>query len=229
MKSQMTMIGYVPDWSREYKTMDPNYWKAVQYSLIKFFEKGMIYKGKHPVHFCPSCGTAIAKAEIEYVTRETTLNFIKFFLDEKNFIVIATTRPELIQECVAVFVNPNDERYKNLIGKFVNVPLTERKVKIIAEEEVDMNFGTGAVMICSFGDEHDVKWIYKYNLYIIKGIDESGRLTEACGIYKGMKVEEARKRIIEDLKNKNFIVKQEKIMQNVGIHERCKKPIEFLY
>jgi len=228
MKSQMTMIGYVPDWSKEYKTMDPEYWKAVQYSLIKFFEKGMIYKAKHPVHFCPSCGTAIAKAEIEYTTRETTLNYIKFFLDEKNFIVIATTRPELIQECVAVFVNPNDERYKNLIGKFVNVPLTERKVKIIADEDVDMNFGTGVVMVCSFGDEHDVKWIYKYNLDIIKGIDESGRLTEACGIYKGMKVEEARKRIIEDLKNKNFIIKQEKIMQNVGIHERCKKPIEFI-
>ncbi|NCN68358.1 MAG: valine--tRNA ligase [Candidatus Altiarchaeum hamiconexum] len=241
MKSQMTMIGYIPDWSREYKTMDPNYWKAVQYSLIKFYEKGMIYKDKHPVHFCPSCGTAIAKAEIEYITRETTLNFIKFYLDEKsnegnendnekneNFIIIATTRPELIQACVAVFVHPNDERYKHLIGKFVNVPLTDRKVKIIAENEVDINFGTGIVMICSFGDEHDVKWIYKYNLEIINAINEYGKLADLCGIYKGMKVEEARKKIIEDLNAKKSIVQQEKLNQNVGIHERCKKPVEFI-
>jgi len=228
MKAQMTIIGYIPDWSREYKTMDPEYWKTVQYSLLKFYEKGMLYKGKHPVHFCPSCGTAIAKAEIEYITRETTLNFIKFFLDDENFIVIATTRPELIQACVAVFVHPNDERYKNLIGKYVNVPLTDRSVRIIAEKEVDMNFGTGIVMVCSFGDEHDVKWIYRYNLEIIKGIDEYGKLTDLCGIYKGMKVEEARKKIIEDLNAKKFIIKQEKITQNVGIHERCKKPVEFI-
>ncbi len=238
MKFQMTVIGYVPDWSREYKTMDPDYWKAVQYSLLKFYEKGMIYKAKHPVHFCPSCGTAIAKAEIEYTTRETTLNFIKFYLDaedagpsnsnDENLITIATTRPELIQASVAVFVHPNDERYKNLIGKFVHVPLTDRKVKIIAESEVDMNFGTGIVMICSFGDEHDVKWIYKYNLEVINAINEYGKLTNLCGIYAGLKVEEARKKIIEDLNAKNSIVRQEKISQNVGIHERCKKPVEFI-
>lgn len=228
MKSQMTSIGYIPDWSKEYKTMDPDYWKAVQHSLIKFYEKGMIYKAKHPVHFCPSCGTAIAKAEIEYAARETILNFIKFYIYDENFITIATTRPELIQACVAVFVHPNDERCKNLIGKFVNVPLTNRKVKIIAESEVDTNFGTGIVMICSFGDEHDVKWIYKYNLGTIEAINEYGRLTDVCGIYTGLKIEEARKEIIEDLTKENLIVKQEKISQNVGIHERCKKPVEFI-
>lgn len=228
MKSQMTMIGYVPDWSKEYKTMDPDYWKAVQKSLIKFYNNGMIYKAKHPVHFCPSCGTAIAKAEIEYIKRKTSLNYIKFYIDEENFITIATTRPELIQACVAVAVNPKDEKNKNLINKEVKVPLTERKVKIIGDESVDPSFGTGIVMICTFGDEQDVKWIYKYNLQIIKAIDENGRLTRECGIYEGMKVEEAKIKILQDLKEKNFLIKQEEIEQNVGIHERCKKPIEFI-
>ncbi|MFN3527917.1 MAG: valine--tRNA ligase, partial [Candidatus Altarchaeaceae archaeon] len=228
MKSQMTMIGYIPDWSREYKTMDPEYWKLVQKSLIDFYKKGMIYRKEHPVHFCPSCGTAIAKAEIEYVKRKTLLNYIKFFISENEYIVIATTRPELIQACVAVAVNPKDEKNKNLIDKEVKVPLTERKVKIISDENVDPTFGTGIVMICTFGDEQDVKWVYKHNLQIIKAIDENGRLTKECGIYEGMKVEEARKKILQDLKEKNFIVKQEEIEQNVGIHERCKKPVEFI-
>lgn len=237
MKSQMTMIGYIPDWSKVYKTMESNYWKAVQKSLIEFYKKGMIYRGKHPVHFCPNCGTAIAKAEIEYTKRKTFLNYIKFYVNEKdtketndkeNFITIATTRPELIQACVAIAVNPKDERYKNLVNEKIEVPLTDRKVKVIADESVDPNFGSGVVMICTYGDEQDVKWVYRYNLNVIKAIDENGRLTEQCENYKGMKVKEAQEKILKDLKDKNFLIKQEEIEQNVGIHERCKKPVEFI-
>lgn len=240
MKSQMTMIGYVPDWSREYKTLDESYRKKVQYSLIEFYNKGLIYKASHPVHFCPACRTAIAKAEIERVNKKTFLNYIKFYLsaesenadtedtENKNFIEIATTRPELIPACVAVAVNPLDERFKNFVGKEVNVPLTKRKVKIISDEAVDPGFGTGAVMICTFGDEQDVKWVYNLKLDVIKAIDETGRLTSECGSYSGMKVKDARNKIIEDLKAKNLLFRQEEIDHAVGVHERCKKEVEFI-
>jgi len=244
MKSQMTMIGYIPDWSTEYKTMDDNYRKKVQYSLIDFYRKGLIYRASHPVHFCPSCHTAIAKAEIEYISKKTFLNYLKFYLSDeadtkdknenkkdtkdRNFIEIATTRPELIQACVGIAVNPADERFKNLVGRYVEIPLTERKAKIIADNAVDMNFGTGAVMICTFGDEQDVKWVYNLHLDVIKAIDENGRLTDNCGVYKGLKVKDARDKIIEDLKLSGFVLRQEEIEQNVGVHERCKKQIEFV-
>ncbi|MCS7097660.1 MAG: valine--tRNA ligase [Candidatus Methanomethyliaceae archaeon] len=230
MKEGMIKLGYRPDWEQfEYKTMDREYWRAVQYSLILMFEKGLIYKKEFPVHWCSKCGTALAQAETGYIQRKGKLYYIKFRMDN-GYILIGTTRPELLNACVAIAVNPKDERYKNIIGKEVEVPIFGQKVRILQDENVDPKFGTGIVMICTYGDEQDIKWQQRYNLPIIKAIDEEGRMINAKE-YNGLKIEEARERIAKDLRDLGFLEKEEEILHNVLAHtERsdCMTPIEFL-
>lgn len=228
MKKQIAKWGMSIDWSKEYITMRKEYVKKVQISFIELYRKGYIYKATHPVNWCPRCETAIALAEIEYKQRDSWLNYIKFRLEDGSEIVIATTRPELLMACVAVAVNPKDDRYKNLIGKKVTVPLFNQKVKIIADEDVDPDFGTGIVMICTFGDKQDVIWVKRHNLKIVKAIDEKGRLTSVAKEFSGFKVEEARQKIIEKLEKDGYLIRKEKIKQNVGVCWRCKTPVEII-
>jgi len=180
------------------------------------------------VNWCPRCETAIADAEVEYDTRDTNLYYIKFKLENDGFLEIATTRPELIPACVMVAVNPEDERYTMYLGKKIHVPTTDRKVPILADEMVDPKFGTGVVMICSFGDKADVKTIMKHKLPIIICIDEQGKMTDNAGKYAGMKSEEAKKAIIADLKAEELITKVEPLTQEVSLCWRCHTPIEIL-
>ncbi|MDR2967742.1 MAG: valine--tRNA ligase [Methanobacteriaceae archaeon] len=147
---------------------------------------------------------------------------------DDNGVLIATTRPELMSACVGVVIHPEDERYKHLLGENLTVPISGQNVKIIADSEVDPEFGTGAVMICTFGDKTDVSWVNKYDLDIIEAIDEKGIMTSAAGKYVGMTLNECREATISDLKEKGFITKQEKVDQNVGQCWRCKTPIEIL-
>ncbi|MEM4389756.1 MAG: valine--tRNA ligase [Candidatus Micrarchaeia archaeon] len=227
MRSQMVSMGYSPDWRFEYRTMDPDYHRRVQYSLIKMYEAGLIYRGEHPVFWCTNCRSAIAKAETEELERETTLNYIRFTIAETGReLPIATTRPELLHALVAVFVHPDDVRHKELIGKRAVSPFG-KEVPIMADRDVDMNFGTGAVMVCTFGDKADVVWAYRHKLPIIRAMDEAGRLMNA-GPYDGLKVEEANKKILEDLVAAGKLLKREPLKQVIKIHDRCKKPIEFL-
>ncbi|RLF07210.1 MAG: valine--tRNA ligase [Thermoprotei archaeon] len=228
MKEAIKRLGFSVDWNLEYKTMDPSYWRKTQLSFVLLYEKGLIYKGEHPVNWCPRCETAIAEAEIEYVERTTTLNYIIFEVEGRRPIVIATTRPELLSSCVAVFVHPLDDRYKDYIGLKAKVPIFNRLVPIMADEGVDMEFGSGAVMVCTYGDKTDVKWQKRYGLPVITSITEDGKMNENAGPYKGLTIEEARKRIIKDLKDKGLIVKQESITQHVGTCWRCHTPIEIL-
>ncbi|WP_456419728.1 valine--tRNA ligase [Methanocaldococcus infernus] len=229
MREQIKSLGISIDWSREYITMTPKYIEKSQVAFVRMYKDGLIYRGKFPVNWCPRCQTAIAFAEVEYIERETYLNYIKFpSADGEGEIEIATTRPELMAACVAILVNPEDERYKDKIGKEFIVPLFNQRVKVLADELVEKDFGTGAVMVCTFGDKTDVLWVNKYNLPIIKAINERGELTEVAGKYKGLKTEEARKKIIEDLKKEGYLIKQEKIKQNVGVCWRCKTPIEIV-
>ena len=248
MKAQMRAMGYSQDWSREFVTMTPEYMKRTQYSFLKMYDEGLIYQGIHPVNWCPRCETAIAFAEVEYSDNTTFLNYVNFppaVEDSYDDIVssqasgkqadpadegilIATTRPELMSACVAVVIHPEDERYTHLLGKYVEVPLSHQKVKIIADEEVDPEFGTGAVMICTFGDKTDVSWVQKYDLEIINAIDETGTLTAASGRYEGMDLQTCKKQTIEDLKAEGYLLKQEQVDQNVGQCWRCKTPIEIL-
>ena len=229
MKSQMQSLGFSQDWSREFVTMTPEYMKRTQLSFLKMYDQGLIYRGIHPVNWCPRCETAIAFAEVEYHENETYLNYLEFPVEEsEKGLLIATTRPELLSACVAVVVHPEDERYKELAGKKVEVPLFGRNVEIITDEEVDPEFGTGAVMICTFGDKTDVLWVNKYNLDIIEALDEKGVMKDVSCKYAGLNTSECKKQIIEDLKNEGFLQKQEKVEQNVGLCWRCKTPIEIL-
>ncbi len=224
MRKTMKRLGFSIDWSKEYITMYPEYYTKTQLSFVRMYKKGLIYRAEHPVIHCPRCETTIALAEIEYQEGKTKLNYIKF--DEN--VIIATTRPELIPACVAIAVHPEDERYRDLIGKTVKVPVTNHEVKIIADEEVDPNYGTGIVMICTFGDRQDVKWWKKHKLELRDVLTRDGRLNEKAGKYKGLTIKEAREKIIEDLKKEGRLLKQEEVVHNVGVCWRCKTPIEIV-
>lgn len=225
MKEQMNKMGFSADWKYEYRTMDPEYHKKVQLSLIEMYNKNHIYRAKYPVFWCTKCKSAIAKAELDDVEREAFLNYITFEGPNKEDLTIATTRPELIPACVALMFNPEDERYKKLEGKKAKTPLGE-EVPIIADKDVDKEFGTGLMMVCTFGDKMDVVWAHRHSLPFKQIIDERGYITAEP--LKGLKVDEGREKIIEILKEKGVLKKQEKKPQTVKVHDRCKTPVEFL-
>jgi len=229
MKTAVRRLGCSNDWTTEYKTMNPDYWRRTQLSFILLYKKGFIYQGTHPVNWCPRCETAIADAEVNYERKEGTLNYIKFPLENsKEYLIIATTRPELLPACVAVAVNPNDTRYSQYIGKNIRVPIAERTVKIIADEMVDPKFGTGVVMICTYGDKADVKTVAKHKLPVIIAITEDGKMSQNAGKYQGLTLTEAKKTTTKDLQNTGLLEKIEKISQEVGTCDRCEAPIEIL-
>jgi len=227
MKKSMKAIGYSIDWFLEYKTMNPSYYKLTQLSFVHLYRAGRLYRGEHPVNWCPRCETAIAEAEVEYIQKEGMLNFLVFKVEGKK-VAIATTRPELLPAIVAVAVHPGDERYKGMAGKTADVPLFNRSVPIVADSEVDPAFGTGVVMICTFGDKTDVKWQNKHRLPIVTVITEDGRLTEGAGKYKGLTIPEGKKAITSDLEAMGLVQKKEKLLQNIGTCWRCHTPIEIL-
>ena len=229
MRKEMDMLGFSIDWSTEYRTMDPEYYRKTQLSFVRLYKKGLIYRGEHPVNWCPRCETAIADAEVEYTERETTFIYIKFKIVGKDeYLTIATTRPEYLPACVVVAVHPGDERYKKYVGEKLEVPPFNQVVELIEDQAVDPEFGTGVVMVCTFGDKTDVRWVKQHKLPVVKLIDERGRITEAGRKYAGMTLEECRKSILRDLKEAGLVEKQEKLTQNVGVCWRCKTPVEIL-
>lgn len=228
MKTAINQLGCSNDWTTEYKTMNPDYWRRTQLSFILLYKKGYIYQGTHPVNWCPSCETAIADAEVNYETHQGTLYYIKFSLEKNGYLTIATTRPELIPACVTVAVNPKDKRYKQYVGKSIYVPTTNRAVKILTDNMVDPKFGTGIVMICTYGDKADVKTVAKHKLPTITTITRNGKMNQNAGKYEDLTIQEAKKTIAEDLKKQNLMVKTEPIQQEIGLCDRCDTPIEIL-
>jgi len=229
MTRQFEILGTCMDSSIYYQTDAPYYRRITQISFLRMLKKGLVYKGTFPVNWCPRCITALADAEVEYERNVTNLNYIKFKIKGTNdYVIIATTRPELICTCQIVAVHPDDKKHKTLVGKTLLTPLYEKEVTVIADNKVDPGFGSGVVMICTIGDKDDLEWVMKYNLPLEKGIDEQGKMTEIAGPYAGLKVKEARKRIIEDLKKAGLLTKQIEIEQNVGTCWRCHEPIEYL-
>ncbi|MEM3910915.1 MAG: valine--tRNA ligase [Saccharolobus sp.] len=230
MKEAMIRLGYRPEWERyEYKTYEPKYRKIIQKSLLDISD--MIELREGPVIWCPKCETALAQSEVGYMKREGILAYIRFPLKEGGEIVIATTRPELLPATQAVAVNPSDERYKNVVGKTAIVPIFNNEVKIIADEAVEKEFGTGAVMISTYGDPQDIKWQLKYNLPVKIVITDKGKIINTNSSLDGLNIEQAKKKMLEILEKNGYLVKVERIEHNVLSHtERsdCLSPVEFL-
>lgn len=232
MKRQYDDLGYSSDWDYTYRTMNDDYKYKVQLSLLQFFDNGWLYREKFPIHYCMNCETSLAKAEVGYMEEEGNLWFLKLPIVGRanEFISIATTRPEYMEACVAILINPNDERYYNFSAIEVKVPITNRTVRIYMDKNVDMNFGTGIVYVCTYGDEMDIKWKLQYNLDEIQIFTEDGHMNENSK-YKGLTIPEARKQIVKDLDTLGLIEKIEDYKHSIIIHSErssCRKPIEYL-
>ncbi len=225
MKQQMLNLGASFDERYEYTTTSKDYMAKVQLSILEMYNKGLVYRTLHPVEWCISCATTISREQSIEKEEDSFLNYIDFELKGKKneFIQIATSRPELIHACVAIAVNPKDERFASFIGKHVLVPLSTRSVPIIGEDNADPTFGTGAEMVCTFGDKQDVSLYYKHKLELIEAMDDHGKLKNA-GKFDGMNLKDGRKAVIEALKESHQLRKQEKITHMVKVHDRCSTP-----
>ena len=224
---QLKRLGSSCDWTREAFTMDEKCSKAVREVYVNLYEKGLIYRGNRMTHWCPSCGTAISDAEIEYEEQASNLWHIRYpYTDGSGYMVVATTRPETILGDTAVAVNPEDEKYKSVVGKTMNLPLTDRVIPVISDEYVEVGFGTGAVKITPAHDPNDFEVGKRHNLETVVVIDDKGFMNENAGKYCGMTREEARKAIVNDLKEAGLLEKIEPYTHNVGVCYRCHTAIE---
>jgi valyl-tRNA synthetase len=228
MTRQFEVLGTCMDPTIYYQTDAPSYRRITQITFLRMLDRGLVYKGTAPVNWCPRCITALADAEVEHDSNVTKLNYVRFGLRDGEGALIATTRPELLSTCQLVAVHPDDLRFKDLVDRVLTVPIYGREVKVVADDKVDPDFGTGVVMICTIGDKGDLDWVRQYNLALEQAIDEQGHMTEHAGQYTGLKVKEARAKVIEDLKALGLILKQEDLEQNVSICWRCHEPIEYL-
>ena len=224
---QLKRLGSSCDWSRLAFTMDERCSKAVREVFVNLYKKGLIYRGNRMTHWCPSCGTAISDAEIEYSEQASSLWHIRYpYTDGSGYMIVATTRPETLLGDVAVAVNPDDENYKSVVGKTMNLPLTDRVIPVIADEYVEVGFGTGAVKITPAHDPNDFEVGKRHNLEVITVINDKGFMNENAGKYEGMTREEARKAIVNDLKELGLLEKIEPYTHNVGVCYRCHTAIE---
>ena len=221
-------MGFSCDWNLQYSTVSDNSQKLSQQSFIELARSGNAYIKESPVLWCTECQTSIAQAELETREKESTFNYIPFYLDDEHYIEIATTRPELLFGVVCVFVNPEDERYKEYIGKNVRVPLYDFEVPIIGDEKAAIDKGTGAVMCATFGDTTDVEWVQEHNLPYKQVMMSDGMINSSVPYIGGMYVKKARKAIIELLAEKNLLLKTEPLSHMVAVHERCGTDVEII-
>jgi len=181
-------LGISCDWNYCYSTISPRVQRISQLSFLKLHKKNRVYRTDSPTLYCPECQTAISQAELNDVEQDTIFYFIEFKLQDNSLIEIATTRPELLPSIVAVFVNPNDKRFTQLVGKEITEPLFEKKVKILSDHRVQIDQGSGIVMCCTFGDQTDVEWYKAFKLPYIKSIGNDGKMTSAAGKFAGLKI-----------------------------------------
>ncbi|MGC9046667.1 MAG: valine--tRNA ligase [Minisyncoccia bacterium] len=229
--NQLKKLGVSCDWSRTRFTMDENYSKDVLQAFIHYYNKGWIYQGKRTVNWCPRCHTTLSDLELDYKQEKGKLWYIKYPFVDSNFIMIkhitvATTRPETMFGDTAIAVNPNDEKYKTFINKKVIIPLADREIPIISDIKIDPKFGTGAVKITPAHDILDYEIGKRHNLESIQVIDDFGRMNENTKQFSGLKTQDAREQIIQELKNKNLIEKEEDYIHNIATCSRCGQVIE---
>jgi valyl-tRNA synthetase len=226
----MINLGLSGNFKEYYRTDSIEFRTLTQKTFIDLWNEGLIYISNRPNNYCIDCGTTISDAEIIYDDLPTHLIYMFFSIADKNNekIVVASTRPELLFACQAVIINPKDERYAHLIGKDVIIPLFKRKVPILTHHTAKPDFGSGVVMVCSYGDHNDVQVFRELNLNEIISVDENGYTTPSAGKYSNLKLKHARQKIIDDLRNASFIEREENIMHRTPICERSKTQIEII-
>ena len=225
---QQKRLGASCDWKKLRFTMDEGCSEAVLLAFKNLYDKGLIYKGNKIVNWCPNCKTSISDAEVVYEEQKSFLYYIRYYFenDNKNYIVVATTRPETMFGDTAVCVNPDDDRYKDIVGKNLVLPIIGRIIPIISDTYVDKEFGTGIVKITPSHDVNDYEVGIRHNLECINVISDDGKIVLKNTIYDGMDRFEARKLVIDELKKNNFIEKIEEYTHNVGVHDKCGSVVE---
>ncbi len=228
MISIMKAMGLSGDFRGRYRTDSEEYRKNTQTTFIDLWKRGLIYVDTRPNNYCIKCGTTIADAEVLYEERDSQLVHIKFPVKGGGELVIATTRPELLCSCQLVIVNPKDDRYRKLHGKKVSIPIYGREIEVRPHKEALPDFGTGAMMVCSYGDFGDVRIFRELGLEETIAIDVRGRMASAAGKYAGLKAGDARKRITEELEKRGLVVKKEGIKHRTPLCERSRTEIEII-
>lgn len=224
---QLKKLGASCSWSYQRFTMDEGLSRAVREVFVRLWEEGLMYRGDYIINWCPRCGTALADLEVEMEEKEGKLWYIRYPLEDgKGFLVVATTRPETMLGDTAVAVNPQDERYKNFIGRYLILPLIKRRILVIADKIVDPEFGTGAVKVTPAHDFADFEIAKRHGLPMVKVIDEQGRMTQEAGPYKGLDRFEARERVLEDLSKEGLLEREEPYKLVLGHCYRCNTVIE---
>jgi len=221
-------MGLSVDWQLCYSTISDASRKVSQESFIRLYEKGYVYRTYEPALYCTTCRTSVAQAELDDEEKPSFFNDIVFKSQDGKDLLIGTTRPELLSSCVALLYNPGDERYKYLRGQQATVPIFENKVPILEDEGVEIEKGTGLVMCCTFGDKKDIEWYKKFKLPYKQSIGLDGKWLPDTGILAGLRATAARETIINALKEKNLLLRQNPIKHSVNVHERCKKEIEYV-
>ncbi|MCI9177155.1 MAG: valine--tRNA ligase [Clostridia bacterium] len=226
--NQLKKLGCSCDWEKERFTMDEGLSNAVKHVFVKLYHKGLIYRGKRMINWCPYCNTSISDAEVEYEEEQTHLWHIKYPVkgEEGKYIIVATTRPETMLGDTGVAVHPEDQRYKDLVGKTVILPIMNKEIPIIADEFVEKEFGTGAVKLTPAHDTNDYQAALKHSLEIVEVFDENFKMGNLYPEYAGMDLYEARKRIVQQLEEEGYLVKVEDYTHNVGKCYRCHNTIE---
>jgi valyl-tRNA synthetase len=229
MVGLMNTLGISGDFQSKYRTDSEEYRRLTQWSFIALWRKGLIYLANRPNNYCVDCNTTIADAEIEYEELPTYLVTNRFRVKEtKQELLVATTRPELLAACQMVMVNPKDGRYRKLIGKTAVVPIYDKEVSIKAHKSVDPKFGSGVMMVCSYGDYNDILMFREFKLKEVVAIDVDGKLTAVAGKYAGVAVKDARSQIIQDLQEAGIASKVEQIQHRTPLCERSRTPIEII-
>lgn len=224
---QLKKLGSSCDWQRERFTMDEGCSRAVTEVFIRLYNKGLIYHGSRIINWCPECRTALSDAEVEYEEQASHLWHMRYYTpDGKQYITVATTRPETYMGDTAVAVHPEDERYKDLIGKTVVLPLMNREIPIVADEYVERDFGSGAVKITPAHDPNDFEVSLRHDLPVIRVMEDDGTINEQGGVFAGLKREEARKAVVQALTECGCLIKTEDYTHNVGTCYRCHSAVE---
>ncbi len=234
-RAQFSRLGLSCDWEITYRTIDEQSRRYAQASFLDLYHKGLAYRKKAPAIWCPECRASFAQADLEDRPRVSEFVTLPFLLEDGQALLVATTRPELLSACVAVFVHPGDSRYRSLAGQNLVVPLYGQTVPLLLDPGADPEKGTGVVMCCTFGDQADVAWQRAHNLPVIEAIDEAGQMTPVAGFpgaredeqLAGLPLEEARKKIKAILAGRGLLLARQSVEQSVRVHERCETPVEY--